>query len=210
MKITCRLICSIILIASPLSYAATVTYNFSGYVDTASHRLSPSIDPGNSFSGSLSVNGSNLSSPWQRNIINGSINVGGLAYEFTDFDLFLQDTSSTDRYLVSNGAGGISGPEIGDRELSSLRFVFFDRRGVDGTSSTSPDAVNGFTSSQLLQLALFDGNRIILNFGAQSATGSISSLVATPLPAAAWLFISGILALFGRRYVLARRSNTPV
>lgn len=207
-----RIICTVALLSSPFTYAASVTYDFSGSISYANSNLSPSISRGEDFFGSFSVNGTDRAARRHRDIINGSISVGGLDYQFVDYDLYLQDSSYQDNYWIFNGAfgnGGISGPSIGGYAVSSVQFIFSDWRGPDGSFWSRPDGVNGLTSSQLLYLSLFDSARVVFKFGRQLAKGRIDSLAITPLPAAAWLFFTGLAGLFGGKMVrrLKLRAN---
>lgn len=210
MNLIYRLACFIILLSAPVSYAATVTYDFSGSIIGAHHRLSPSISRSDSFFGSFSIAGTDESSRHHSDIINGFINIAGLEYEFTDHDLLLIDSYHSDLYGIFDSSledGALTGPSIAGRAVSALQFIFADWRGADGGYSGSPDGVNGLTSSQLLQLSLFDTNRVVLNFGHRIAFGQIDSLVATPVPAAAWLFFAGLVGLFGRQIIRGKRSH---
>lgn len=202
-----RLLCFLVALVVGDVHGASITYDFSGSLNKVSGSLTPDLAVNDGFEGSFSVNGTNQSSRRHRDIIDGRISVGGIDYQFTDYDLFLRNGTYLDQYWIFNGSfgnGGISGPSINGRAVSDVQFIFSDWRGSDGSFWSNPDGVEGLTSDQLLQLSLFDSARIVLRFGYSFAKGNISNLAVTPLPAAIWFFLLGIGALFGRKFYASK------
>ena len=178
------------LVALP-AFAGSVSYDFSGSLGNVSRGLVAELSTGDPSTRSANVSGSDQPSSVHQNIIDGKISFGGLDYQFTDFDLSLQDENALDQSWIFNGSfvnSGLNGPLVNGRTVSDVQLIF-----------SAWGDTGGLTSSQLPQFSLVDPSRFAISFERQLAPGSIGSLSAVPLPAAAWLFISGLGALVGLR-----------
>ena len=116
---------------------------------------------------------------------------------------------SWDGLTVNSGLERHSAPLQGDRDLVAIVAQFQDDQGVvfnTGSLPLVPPDLVFMESARLELLFSNDYTSGIAAFDAKWIYGEITSLTAVPIPAAVYLFLSGLLALFSLKFTCKRYS----
>lgn len=123
-------------------------------------------------------------------------------------DIYISDQwykDTWDSLTVNSGLQKHSAPLQGDRDLVAIVAQFFDDQGnvfnSDSLPATPPDL--SLMESANLELLFSNDYNSIAARDAKWIYGEITSLTAVPVPAAVWLFVSGLIGLIG----VARRKT---
>ncbi len=182
--------------------AAPITFYFQGTITSIDPALSGSIDPSKGVSGAYTFESTTsdllaANSTFGRYALSSATyNIGGLNYSATSapgssnvITVSNQPGPNFDRYDVAIQAN-ISGPSpIG---LTHDQFYFqFEKVGLfaDDSLPTSPPSIS--SSQNVVSIRFAPGGRLL-----QGNLTSLS-LALVPVPAAAWLFGSGLVAFWG-------------
>lgn len=193
-----------------ITNAASISVGFEGSISYVSANADGVAALGDSFSGVYTFNSGTADS--DPSIINGSyrgavtglsLNVGSAHFDAGNGDITIVDNGfglNIDGYFLS--ALSLSGFETGGFAADQFRFNLYlsDGNGAaldnDKLPQSAPDLsayLNGHALSEaVVELSLVDG-------GVQTSfvTAQITSISSVPVPAAAWLFGSGLIGLLG-------------
>ena len=205
-------------LGSGVAQAATITFAYEGIIDFAiggaafdaflgeTLRIEYTFDDtamGNVDLIASSSSGGYTLSTYTATVGGNSYNGVGNAFSsiFVNDDLF-DGLNVVDRYLVTLNSAGAVGPAIGGLAFDGARIEFKDSTMTaitgDGLPVIQPDP------------SAFDALLLRIIFGEEGELSAsivtISAVSAVPVPAAVWLFGSGLLAMLG----LARRKASTV
>ncbi len=207
-------------LGSGIAQAATITFAYEGIIDFAAGgaafdaflgetlRIEYTFD--DTAMGNVDLNASSSAGGYTLSTYTatvGSNSYNGVGSSSSDIsvtdDTFSNGSSFFDRYLVTPDGVGPVGPAIGGLAFRGARIEFLDSTMTaitgDGLPLIQPDP-SAFDA--LLLRISFDDND---DFEGR-LSASIVTVSAVPVPAAAWLFGSGLLAMLG----LARRKTSTV
>ena len=188
---------------TPPASANTVTFGFSGNLSNVSNDLFPSFNTGQTLTGFYSFDSTTPDSnpSANRGQYNGTISsltvtVGSYTATLgTLGDNFIQVRNlpnNNDRYEVRAPLTGPSLVNAGDT-FTPVRFRIELKDGnafSSDTLPTTPPSLSSFAQNQF-RIVFTDGH------GNDRIKGSLTSLVAVPLPASILLFGAGLIALVG-------------
>ena len=181
------------LFSAPAS-AALLQFSFAGAVSDVNSQLFPTINTGQTLSGSFTVNsgisntGSGTTQQYTNAFTNLTLNLGpanatpvvNAALVFSpDNSLTITTGGTLDLYAAQ---GPLTGSAVNG--LTPIRFEF-----DGGALPSTPPSLSSFAYNHWR--LIFSGT------GSPTVSGSFSSLTAVPLPAAVILFGAGLVALAG-------------
>lgn len=214
---------AMLIAISSSAHAQLITVQFEGTVDSISGNAAALIDIGNSFTGSYTyetstpdTNANTIAGDYTHAIQEITFTVGG--FSFTK-GIDLSPSFATDSILITNNGFGIdldayaavvpvlSGSDVGDFSASKFGFEMYlaGSTGSVYTDDSLPSDLN-LASFQSFDLGLQPTLQLMFTDGGTKSTfasANISSISTVPVPAAVWLFGSGLISLIG----VARRKK---
>lgn len=197
-----------LFIASGLQ-AATVTYAFSGSLTQVDADLQPTFSLNDMFSGTITLDDSvtdtnpNPIIGVYRDAGIGTVTVANLTYTFTNKDVLFTDNIGTppDYFSMGGGDNGneqILGPNVEGFSVADTFISLGDDTDLDFIVGDAFQEIN-------IDLADTDRRTFFISFGSgnKQVFGTLSTFSPIPIPAAVWLFGSGLLGLLG----VARRNK---
>ena len=214
-------IATLLLCTSQSVYSSAINYSFTGEINTVPSNFSSFFNTTQQLSGSFEVNNldaNNAPSTGLYNIEYVDVTVGsysGAAAPFSpnqDFITIENNLNGVDRINI-NASTIMTGSIFADGGEYIPQILWFDISDTTGSSLTGDALVTGDI------LSMFSGSIATSNWGLEYmcvsgpcmfdsalVSGSITSLAGAtvPVPAAVWLFVSGVIGLIG----IARRKKT--
>ena len=189
-------LCSLLL-SGNAAHAAMVNYSFTGSVSNVSGALRSTLPLTSSMSGTFQYDSDTLptgTSRYMGAVQNLSLTIGA-------YSVSLDPLATTNAIRITDNPSGdlwrlrtsVVGPSIGEFTPEQFRMDLADEDGmaITGTTLSNPPSLGDLTSTHWrLVFENMDGRTVRIQ-------GALTSLIATPLPAAVILFGAGLISLVG-------------
>ena len=189
-------LCSLLL-SGNAAHAAMVNYSFTGSVSNVSGALKSTLPLTSSMSGTFQYDSDTLPTGTGRYmgaVQNLSLTIGAYSVSLdpmgTTNVIRITDNPSGDLWRLRTS---VVGPSIGEFTPEQFRMDLADEDGmaITGTTLSNPPSLGDLTSTHWrLVFENMDGRTVRIQ-------GALTSLIATPLPAAVILFGAGLISLVG-------------
>ena len=189
-------LCSLLL-SGNAAHAALVNYSFTGSVSNVSGALRSTLPLTSSMSGTFQYDSDTLptgTSRYMGAVQNLSLTIGA-------YSVSLDPLATTNAIRITDNPSGdlwrlrtsVVGSSIGEFTPEQFRMDLADEDGmaITGTTLSNPPSLGDLTSTHWrLVFENMDGRTVRIQ-------GALTSLIATPLPAAVILFGAGLISLVG-------------
>jgi hypothetical protein len=188
------------LVFSASSYAATISYNFTGEVSGLYAPIADAFSIGDSITGSFDVDTDSMTSSFNHSsrwdVDNLQVNIGGY-YDITGTNGSMSISSdSTYGGSFNISFSNSSEPRVFGNPVNGLPIGYFDIQ-LDWFHDAGP--LDYLSLPALVPLEEVSWDRSNINFPSDSERLSfeITSISQVPVPAAAWMFSTALLGLVG-------------